>query len=26
LPEDTGRGTRARIAEVIGGAAVSELW
>jgi 8-oxo-dGTP pyrophosphatase MutT (NUDIX family) len=26
LPEDVGRGTRARIAEVIGGAAVSELW
>jgi 8-oxo-dGTP pyrophosphatase MutT (NUDIX family) len=26
LPDDTGRATRARIAEVIGGAAVSELW
>jgi 8-oxo-dGTP pyrophosphatase MutT (NUDIX family) len=26
LPEDTGRATRARIAEVFGGAAVSELW
>ena len=26
LPEDTGRGTRARIAEVFNGAAVSELW
>jgi ADP-ribose pyrophosphatase YjhB (NUDIX family) len=26
LPPDTGRGTRARIAEVLGGAAVSELW
>jgi len=26
LPEDTGRATRARIAEVLGGAAVSELW
>ena len=26
LPPDTGRGTRARIAEVLNGAAVSELW
>ena len=26
LPDDTGRSTRARIAEVIGGVAVSELW
>src|SRR5574340_403305 len=26
LPEDTSRATRARIAEVFGGAAVSELW
>jgi ADP-ribose pyrophosphatase YjhB (NUDIX family) len=26
LPDDTGRGTRARIAEVLGGVAVSELW
>jgi 8-oxo-dGTP pyrophosphatase MutT (NUDIX family) len=26
LPEDTGRATRARIAEVLDGAAVSELW
>ena len=26
LPEDTGRATRARIAEVFDGAAVSELW
>jgi ADP-ribose pyrophosphatase YjhB (NUDIX family) len=26
LPRDTSRGTRARIAEVFGGAAVSELW
>ena len=26
LPEDTGRATSARIAEVLGGAAVSELW
>lgn len=26
LPEDVSRGTRARIAEVFGGAAVSELW
>jgi 8-oxo-dGTP pyrophosphatase MutT (NUDIX family) len=26
LPEDVGRGTRARIGEVLGGAAVSELW
>jgi 8-oxo-dGTP pyrophosphatase MutT (NUDIX family) len=26
LPEDTGRGTRARIAEVLGGAAIGELW
>jgi 8-oxo-dGTP pyrophosphatase MutT (NUDIX family) len=26
LPGDTGRATRARIAEVFGGAAVSELW
>jgi ADP-ribose pyrophosphatase YjhB (NUDIX family) len=26
LPEDVSRGTRARIAEVLGGAAVSELW
>jgi ADP-ribose pyrophosphatase YjhB (NUDIX family) len=26
LPQDTGRGTRARIAEVLGGAALSELW
>jgi ADP-ribose pyrophosphatase YjhB (NUDIX family) len=26
LPEDTSRGTRARVAEVIHGAAVSELW
>lgn len=26
LPEDTTRATRARIAEVIGGAAISELW
>lgn len=26
LPEDTSRGTRARIAEVFDGAAVSELW
>jgi ADP-ribose pyrophosphatase YjhB (NUDIX family) len=26
LPEDTGGATRARIAEVLGGAAVSELW
>jgi len=26
LPEDVGRATRARIAEVVGGAAVSELW
>jgi len=26
LPEDTGRATRARIAEVFGGAAISELW
>jgi len=26
LPEGTGRATRARIAEVFGGAAVSELW
>lgn len=26
LPEDTGLGTRARVAEVFGGAAVSEFW
>ncbi|MSO67180.1 MAG: NUDIX domain-containing protein [Pseudolabrys sp.] len=26
LPGDTGRATRARVAEVFGGAAVSELW
>jgi ADP-ribose pyrophosphatase YjhB (NUDIX family) len=26
LPEDTSRATRARIAEVFGGAAISELW
>ncbi len=26
LPEGTSRATRARIAEVLGGAAVSELW
>lgn len=26
LPEDTSRATRARIAEVLGGAAVSEVW
>lgn len=26
LPKDTGRGTRARIAEVLGGAAIGELW
>jgi ADP-ribose pyrophosphatase YjhB (NUDIX family) len=26
LPEDTSRGTRARVAEVMGGVAVSELW
>ena len=26
LPDDTGRATRARIAEVFDGAAVSELW
>jgi ADP-ribose pyrophosphatase YjhB (NUDIX family) len=26
LPEDTSRATRARVAEVFGGAAVSELW
>jgi ADP-ribose pyrophosphatase YjhB (NUDIX family) len=26
LPEDTSRGTRARVAEVMDGAAVSELW
>ena len=26
LPEDVSRGTRSRIAEVLGGAAVSELW
>jgi 8-oxo-dGTP pyrophosphatase MutT (NUDIX family) len=26
LPEDAGRGTRARVAEVFGGAAISELW
>ena len=26
LPEDTSRATRARIAEVLGGAAISELW
>ena len=26
LPPDTGRGTRARIAEVLGGATVSEVW
>jgi len=26
LPEDVSRGTRARVAEVIGGAAVSEIW
>ena len=26
LPEDTSRGTRARIAEVFNGVAVSELW
>jgi ADP-ribose pyrophosphatase YjhB (NUDIX family) len=26
LPEDSGRATRARIAEVLGGAAISELW
>ncbi len=26
LPPDTGRGTHARIAEVLGGAAVSEVW
>ena len=26
LPEDTGRGTRARVAEVFGGAPVSEFW
>ncbi len=26
LPEDTGRATRARIAEVFGGQAVSEMW
>jgi 8-oxo-dGTP pyrophosphatase MutT (NUDIX family) len=26
LPDDVGRGTRARIAEVIGGAAISEVW
>jgi ADP-ribose pyrophosphatase YjhB (NUDIX family) len=26
LPEDVSRGTRARVAEVIGGAAISEVW
>ncbi|HET9686388.1 MAG TPA: DNA mismatch repair protein MutT, partial [Pseudolabrys sp.] len=26
LPEDTTRATRARVAEVFGGAAISELW
>jgi ADP-ribose pyrophosphatase YjhB (NUDIX family) len=26
LPEDASRGTRARVAEVFGGAAISELW
>ena len=26
LPEDTGRATRARLAEVLGGVAISELW
>jgi 8-oxo-dGTP pyrophosphatase MutT (NUDIX family) len=26
LPEDTGRGTRARVAEVFGGAPISEFW
>jgi ADP-ribose pyrophosphatase YjhB (NUDIX family) len=26
LPDDASRGTRARIAEVLGGAAISELW
>ncbi len=26
LPQDTTRGTRARVAEVFGGAAISELW
>ena len=26
LPDDTGRATRARIAEVFGGATISELW
>lgn len=26
LPDDVGRGTRARVAEVLGGAPVSELW
>ena len=26
LPEDVSRGTRARVAEVFGGAAISELW
>ncbi len=26
LPDGTGRATRARIAEVLGGAAVSEVW
>ena len=26
LPEDTGRGTRARVAEVLGNAPVSEFW
>jgi len=26
LPEDTGRGTRARVAEVFGNAPVSDFW
>jgi hypothetical protein len=26
LPEDASRATRARVAEVFGGAAISELW